>query len=560
MSASAILSIAAVAAPSIGSAGPIAPGAFEAVLTVEMAGAKSPLASIPVISTAPADNSEPEPSTEDGPPLDAAAEKPSDLSMSPVWFQMAAITLPTVNPTAIKTIQTEATPALPSVPTPAVEAVDDVTTDLVALAVPQTSVAKFKDGPSAPEPVQSQTAIANPEVTIEARLAGSSVDPLNSALADAAAMSAQPTQPTDHKLVAKPSAVEIGSASSVDPASLRLKPIDAPDTPLSISVPQPPRPAEPSALANAALDSLRQMPGAQALQQATISRREFAASVATKPVPVGPVIIPSTAPDAAVEAVGSTPLPSSMPLAGEPVRNAASARSPSIDATTVVVDAAEPSPPVKADIAAATPAASSDGTIDVATAVRPVDLLSQDVAPIDGTPPESTAQGVASTPTASSTASLAAQGGLLFSGLSRATVETTANLAAQITSRLVGRSTRLELGLTPEGLGRVDVTLDIDDDGQLSARLAFDNPLAATELRGRADELRRQLEDAGFTLARDALDFSSRDNPSGGERRQQRASAYADRHAANDDMIDIASTAWMPSPNRLTPQGVDVKV
>ncbi|PZO37822.1 MAG: flagellar hook-length control protein FliK [Alphaproteobacteria bacterium] len=124
---------------------------------------------------------------------------------------------------------------------------------------------------------------------------------------------------------------------------------------------------------------------------------------------------------------------------------------------------------------------------------------------------------------------------------------------------MAGQSTRFELGLTPEGLGRVDVTLDIDSDGQLSARLAFDNPLAATELRGRADDLRRQLEDAGFTVAQDALEFSSRDSSSGGDRRQQRAAAYADRHAAQNDLTEAPPVWSLPSSN-MTPRGVDVKV
>ncbi|WP_198519937.1 flagellar hook-length control protein FliK, partial [Escherichia coli] len=74
-----------------------------------------------------------------------------------------------------------------------------------------------------------------------------------------------------------------------------------------------------------------------------------------------------------------------------------------------------------------------------------------------------------------------------------------------ISNRLEGRSTRFEMALLPEELGRVDIKLDIDSDGRLAARLAFDNPAAATDLRGRVDELRRQLEDARFHLADDAF-------------------------------------------------------
>lgn len=151
-----------------------------------------------------------------------------------------------------------------------------------------------------------------------------------------------------------------------------------------------------------------------------------------------------------------------------------------------------------------------------------------------------------------------------LSNLSRATVETTAQLAAQIARKLDGRSTRFDMVLTPEDLGRVDVQLEIGKDGQLSARLAFDNPAAAADLKGRADELRRQLQDAGFQVASDALDFSQRDPSSGGgafERQQQRNALFAggSRLAAQADTpIVPAPGAWIN--HSMTPERVDLKV
>ena len=150
------------------------------------------------------------------------------------------------------------------------------------------------------------------------------------------------------------------------------------------------------------------------------------------------------------------------------------------------------------------------------------------------------------------------------STLSRATVETTAQLAAHIARKLEGRSTRFDMVLTPEDLGRVDVSLEIGKDGQLSARLAFDNPAAAADLKGRADELRRQLQEAGFQVAGDALDFSQRDPSTGGgafERQQQRNALFAggSRLAAQADMPTVpAPGAWIN--HSLTPDRVDLKV
>lgn len=147
-----------------------------------------------------------------------------------------------------------------------------------------------------------------------------------------------------------------------------------------------------------------------------------------------------------------------------------------------------------------------------------------------------------------------------LSQMSRVAVETTAQIAAQIMRRLEGRSTRFDMVLTPEDLGRVDVKLDIDSEGRLAARLAFDNPAAATDLRGRADELRRQLQDAGFQLAHDALDFSEREAGSGQmfDQRRERASAFSARARLGAEEDPIQAQAW--TPLSLTPRGVDLKV
>lgn len=147
--------------------------------------------------------------------------------------------------------------------------------------------------------------------------------------------------------------------------------------------------------------------------------------------------------------------------------------------------------------------------------------------------------------------------------ISRAAIEATTQIAAQILRRLEGRSTRFEMALTPDELGRVDVKLDIDSEGRLNARLAFDNPAAATDLRGRADELRRQLEDAGFHLADDAFEFAERDSDSsafdrGQNDRNTSSRAFAAASRINAD-IDVAQPPrWMALS--LSPSGVDMKV
>ena len=128
-----------------------------------------------------------------------------------------------------------------------------------------------------------------------------------------------------------------------------------------------------------------------------------------------------------------------------------------------------------------------------------------------------------------------------------------AQISAQILRRLEGQTTRFELALTPEDLGRVDVMLEIDGDGGVTARLAFDNPAAAAELRAQADQLRRELEAAGLNVARDGLQFAERDtrrDDGGSDRRGAKAFAGAARLEIDAD-ADVAAYRVSRADGRL---------
>ena len=85
----------------------------------------------------------------------------------------------------------------------------------------------------------------------------------------------------------------------------------------------------------------------------------------------------------------------------------------------------------------------------------------------------------------------------------------TAQLAAQMTSRAGAARSAFDFALEPQGLGRVDVSLKIDQQGQLSAVLSFDNPAAAAEAKGRAADLQQALQQAGLNVSQNGLSFTS---------------------------------------------------
>ncbi len=142
----------------------------------------------------------------------------------------------------------------------------------------------------------------------------------------------------------------------------------------------------------------------------------------------------------------------------------------------------------------------------------------------------------------------------------RGSPETVASLAAQILGRLEAQNTRFEIALDPLGLGHVDIALEIGADGALKARMAFDTPQAAAELRGRSGELRQALEQAGFQLSDGSLSFdlaSQGQRDRGGEQGQRpqhpNARAFEALMASEDD-------AALPFIRERRASGVDIRI
>lgn len=117
----------------------------------------------------------------------------------------------------------------------------------------------------------------------------------------------------------------------------------------------------------------------------------------------------------------------------------------------------------------------------------------------------------ASVPAETRAAANSAAPGALANHAVRGSPETVAHLAAQIIKKLEGQSTRFDLELNPQGLGKVDVRVEIGAHGLLTASMLFDNAQAAQELKSRAAELQRALEQAGFDLT-GGLSFDVADN------------------------------------------------
>ena len=176
-------------------------------------------------------------------------------------------------------------------------------------------------------------------------------------------------------------------------------------------------------------------------------------------------------------------------------------------ATSPATSDAPPRPAQAQPAGAAAPggAASQDTAGDPA-AVRGPDAA-PDAAPdagpaADPARPSSTAASDAALATPAPPAAAAASA----PAAGRATVP---GLAAEIVRQAGRKASRFDVTLDPDGLGRVDVRLQIAADGRLSARLSFDRPETAAALGARAGELRQALSQAGFDVAPQALSFET---------------------------------------------------
>ena len=484
-------------------------------------------------------------------PAPIPASIPAQAAAQPIAVEAPAIADPVADPVA---------PLAPAAPTPKAEA-SPATTPLPVEKTPATKTAEA--GPQVRPAVKADPSDA-PEVL-----------PPAPAQPDAKTATAQPlTQPPATPVVVGP------TPSVVTPVRLQVGDMEqarlddsamvevarphgeAPSrTATVLSMPDVPQSA-PTVVGKAAPEPLTQ-PAVSA--PASASPPDEAAPPAETAKPSGAPdpadVAPSPVPDAERKSA-ETPRPVETPA---PRPQGAERASRSVE-TNAAVDTAAPSTPVtttpQASVAttpnpAVAPASAATKTVEApATETAEGDAAAE--VPVDATAPEAT-------PSAQ-TAHAAREA--LGSTLSRGAIEATAQIAAQIQRKLDGRSTRFEMSLTPDELGRVDIKLDIDAEGRLAARLAFDNPAAATDLRGRVDDLRRQLEQQGFHLADDAFEFTQRDSGSGAfdrgqdssqgqDRAQSRAFAAAARLNTEADAV-AQPPRWQALS--LTPAGVDMKV
>ena len=134
-------------------------------------------------------------------------------------------------------------------------------------------------------------------------------------------------------------------------------------------------------------------------------------------------------------------------------------------------------------------------------------------------------------------------------------------LALEIAASVKSGKSRFEIRLDPADLGRIDVRIDIDRNGQVTSHLTVEKPETLSLLRQDAPQLQRALDDAGLKTGGGGLQFSLRDQSSSGQNSGNDFSSNAQRLVISEDDTTAVAVAGRTYGRSLgSSGGVDIRV
>ena len=134
-------------------------------------------------------------------------------------------------------------------------------------------------------------------------------------------------------------------------------------------------------------------------------------------------------------------------------------------------------------------------------------------------------------------------------------------LAVEIAASAIAGKSHFEIRLDPAELGRIDVRIDVDHNGQVTSHLTVERPETLSMLRQDAPQLQRALDDAGFKTGDGGLQFSLRDQSSSGQNNGNDNGRNAQRLVISEDDTIPATVAGRTYGRMLaSSSGVDIRV
>jgi flagellar hook-length control protein FliK len=134
-------------------------------------------------------------------------------------------------------------------------------------------------------------------------------------------------------------------------------------------------------------------------------------------------------------------------------------------------------------------------------------------------------------------------------------------LAMEIAASAKSGKSRFEIRLDPADLGRIDVRIDVDSNGQVTSHLTVERPETLSMLRQDAPQLQRALDNAGLQTGNSGLQFSLRDQSSQSQNDGSQSNPNAHRLIVSDEDITPAAVVGRSYGRMLgSSSGVDIRV
>jgi flagellar hook-length control protein FliK len=135
-------------------------------------------------------------------------------------------------------------------------------------------------------------------------------------------------------------------------------------------------------------------------------------------------------------------------------------------------------------------------------------------------------------------------------------------LAVAIAASVQSGKTRFELRLDPADLGRIDVRIDVDRNGQVTSHLTVEKPETLSMLQQDAPQLQQALNDAGLKSGNGGLQFSLRDQSSSGQNFYNPSGGGNARQLIINDEDAVAAPSAGRSYGRMLSAsgGVDIRI
>jgi flagellar hook-length control protein FliK len=207
-----------------------------------------------------------------------------------------------------------------------------------------------------------------------------------------------------------------------------------------------------------------------------------------------------------------------------------------------------------------------DSTAGVSSASSPATPAAHDHSPVTGAehapadPSDASAQTTGTVPPQLPSAPVAAAVPLSVTAATNAPVPLS-GIAIEIAASVKSGKSSFEIRLDPADLGRIDVRIDVDRNGQVTSHLTVEKPETLSMLRQDAPQLQQALDDAGFKTSDGGLQFSLRDQSSSGQNSGSETGRNAQRLVISDDDTIPAAVAGRTYGRTLgSSSGVDIRV